>query len=392
MNLIKLSWRNITNRPLNTTLSLVLLCFGVGIISLLLLMQLQLEDKYKRNIKDIDLVIGAKGSALQIILSAVYHVDAPTGNIKLSDVDKVKKNRFVKSTIPLAYGDNFGGFHIVGTEHSYPAHYGAQVAEGRLWQDTFEATIGSKVAKAEGLRVGDTFYSAHGLEDATDVHKEFAFTVVGIFEENNSVVDQLVLTPIQSIWDVHPTPEGAPEKPKELTALLVQVNNKMGVLTMTKTLENTNMQVALPSIEVNRLTQNFGIGMQTLNYLAGIIILISMVSVFISLYNSLKERKYELAIMRTMGASRGKLFGLVLLEGILLCLVGCVLGLGLSRLVLWILSGVLDGGFEFALTDIGVLSDEWVLCLSTIFVGIVASFLPSLMAIRIDISKTLSDG
>ena len=398
MNLFKIAFKNILFRPLNTSLSLILLSFGVGIISLLLLLEVQLREEFDRNIKDIDLVLGAKGSPLQLILANVYHIDAPTGNINLKEAQRVMRHPYIKEAIPLAYGDNFNRFRIVGTEHNYPAHYGVEIKEGKLWSAKFEATIGADVAKNSGLKIGDQFYSAHGLTDSADIHKDKAFTVVGIFEKSNSVIDQLILTEISSIWGVHEEHDEAhvdgeehEEPEREITAVLLKKKNPLAIITLPSFIKETNMQIALPSVEINRLNENFGIGMSTLKWVAILIMIISFISVFISLYNSLKQRKYELALMRSMGGRKGKLFAMLLLEGLVMVMMGIFLGLHLSRIGLMILSGALENQFHYDISNAGLLINEVKLILITIFVGVLASLLPAIQAVRIDISKTLSD-
>ncbi len=400
MNLFKIAFKNIQFRPLNTSLSLILLSFGVGIISLLLLLEVQLREEFDRNIKDIDLVLGAKGSPLQLILANVYHIDAPTGNINLKEAKRVMRHPYIKEAIPLAYGDNYDRFRIVGTEHNYPAHYGAEVKEGELWSGKFETTIGADVAQKTGLKIGDEFFSAHGLSDNADIHDDKAFVVVGIFEKSNSVIDQLILTEIASIWGVHENHDGEDSEEKsaeevaderEITAVLLKKKNPLAIITLPSFIKETNMQIALPSVEINRLNENFGIGMSTLRWVAILIMIISFISVFISLYNSLKQRKYELALMRSMGGGKGRLFSMLLLEGMIMVLLGTALGLLLSRIALLFLSGALENQFHYDISNAGLLFNEVKLILITIFVGILASLLPAIQAVRIDISKTLSD-
>ena len=130
MNINKLSWRNITSNPLNTFLSLLLMTFGVGIISLLLLLNNQIKDQLNNNLRGIDMVVGAKGSPLQLILSTVYHVDNPTGNIPYLETLKLKKNSLVDFTVPLSYGDSYNGFRIVGTTKQYLKLYNTDLQEG----------------------------------------------------------------------------------------------------------------------------------------------------------------------------------------------------------------------------------------------------------------------
>lgn len=386
------AWRNLRAKPLQTALSLALLAFGVGMVSLMLLTEKQVNDAFERNIKDIDLVLGAKGSPLQLILANVYHIDAPTGNILLSEAQKVVRHPYIESGIPLAYGDNHEGYRIVGTEHSYAEHYGVEVAQGKLWEAPFEVTVGSKVAQALELTLGDTFYSAHGLTDQTDIHKDKVFTVVGILKPSQSVVDQLILTPMQSIWDVH-LKEGEVGNPsaREITAMLLKKRNPLAVLTIPNTLRESNMQVALPAIEVNRMTQQFGLGTAALRAIAMLIMALSFASIFISVLDNIRSRRHELALMRTMGGTPRTLYLLLLKEGSLLSLVGTGLGLLLSRMGLWTLSNVVEQQFHYELAEMALLPSEWMLAAAAIGVGLLASAVPARGSLRLDISQTLRE-
>lgn len=376
---------------------MLLVAFGVGMLSMLLSIETQFQEQFDRNIKDIDMVLGAKGSPLQLILSSVYQVDAPTGNINMRETERFLKNPMVKGMIkeyiPLAYGDNWRKFRIVGTEHSYPAHYGAALAEGKLWSEDFEVTLGAKVAEQAGLRIGDTFFSAHGLEDTTDVHRNHAFKVVGIFAPNQTVVDNLLLTNIASIWRVHEKEgEVLEEEDKEWTAVLVKTSNLIASVRIPGMLKESKTMVALPAIEINRLNENFGIGLGALRQIGVLILVLSFISVFVALFSSLNERKYELALLRSMGGSRGRVMRLILFEGLGISLVGFLMGMLLSRVGLVVLSGRLENNFHYGLSDIAPTTGDLLLLGITIFVGVAAAVAPALKAMSIDISKTLSDG
>lgn len=392
LNWLYIAWRNLGLKKLQTSLSLVLLAFGVGLVSLLMLSEKQLSATFNRNIEDIDLVLGAKGSPLQLILANVYHVDAPTGNIRLADAEKVMRHPYIAEGIPLAYGDNYRGFRIVGSTDAYTAHYEASWATGRAFESSFEVVVGAQVAERTGLNVGDEFFSAHGLQDETDVHTDKVFTVVGILEPNGTVLDQLLLCNISTIWEVH---EGHGEsvlpEDREITAVLLKKRNPLAVLTIPNTIRETNMQVALPSIEINRLTQNFGIGMNTLQAIALLIMLISFASIFISVYDNLLSRRYELALLRTMGGSRQGLFLSLLLEGGILSTGGALLGLVLSRLGLVALAQMVEDKFRYDWADIGLLTDELLLAGMAIFVGLIAAAIPGISAVKMDTSRTLSE-
>lgn len=400
MNLFHVSWRNLIDKPLSSFLSGLLMTFGITIISLLLLLNKQLDDQFRRNIRGIDMVIGAKGSPLQLILSSIYQIDAPTGNIPLDEVTQLTRNPMVKTAIPLAIGDNYRSFRIVGTNQKYLDHFGTIVAQGVMFQQPLDAVIGPRVAEATGLKPGDTFASAHGLDAEGDAHADTKYKVVGVLNATNTVTDQLILTPVSSIWAIHdhheagakPGENPAEAEPREITSMLVKFRNPvMGMMLARSINQTSNVQAALPNIEINRLFSLLGVGVDTLQKLAIAIMLIAGISVFVSLYNSLKERRYEMALMVSMGATRAQLFGMLLLEGLVLALIGFGLGITLSRVGLWLFSGEVAANYHYDLAAFGILPEEWVLLGVAILIGLLAAALPALGVYRMNISRTLAE-
>ncbi len=424
MNLLKLSWKNMMSRPLSTALSLILLTLGVGMISLLMQVNQHIRAQMEKNVQGIDMVVGAKGSPLQLILSAVFHIDAPTGNIDWNEAQQLKRNRLVKSAVPLSYGDTHKGYRIVGTEHAYPALYGGKVKEGKLWEQPFEVTLGATVANALNIKSGDTFTGSHGLAAGGEAHAEHAYRVVGIFEYTNSVMDQLILTATESVWEVHHhvqeeeddheqedqshahaeleeesshenstgSEEEHEQEAQEITAMLIKFRSPMGLIQMPRMInETTNMQSAVPVFEITRLFSLMGVGIDTLNIIALVIMVVSGLSVFISLYNALRDRQYEMALMRTYGASRWQLAAVVLQEGILLSLSGFVLGMIFSRMGMFIVGGLMEKNYHYEFSGLFFLQQEWWLLLITLGIGVFSSILPAIQVFSINISKTLSD-
>ena len=159
MNILHLSWKNILNKPLTLFLNLVLFSLGVGLISLLLLVNVQLEDKFEKNFAGIDLVIGAKGSPLQLILSSLYHLDAPTGNMPISECKAFLNPRhpIFKKVVPLSLGDSHRGYRIIGTNASFVDLYEAKLTEGKLFEETMEVVVGATVAENLKIKTGDQF-------------------------------------------------------------------------------------------------------------------------------------------------------------------------------------------------------------------------------------------
>jgi len=394
MNIWKLSWKNIWAKPLNTFMSVLLLALAIGIISMLLHVDNSFQKKIERNIAGIDMVVGAKGSPLQLILASIFHVDNPTGNIDLVELEKLKKNRLVASAIPLSYGDSYRGFRIVGTSLEYPEIYGAELEDGIYFSEVMEVVIGAKVANDLGLKVGDEFFSMHGFQEVGEEHGDHPFKVTGVLAYSNSVVDQLILTNIESIWHVHEHGgEPTEDVPKEITSVLVNFSGPMGLIRMPRAInDNTDMQAAVVSFEVSRLMGLLGVGTDIIGALGLVLILVSAISIFISLYSAINERKYEMALMRTYGAGISRLSFLVILEAIFITLLGFVFGVVLSRIGLVLMSGALSESFHFGLEFIPFLPQEIGLLAGALVIGFLAGLLPAYKATRVVISETLSEG
>lgn len=414
MNLIVLSWKYIKGKPLTTALNVLLLSFGIGIIVVLLLMSSQVEQKLTENARGIDLVVGAKGSPLQIILASIYHMDYPTGNIPIKEAATLSKNRLVKNTIPLALGDSYRTIRIVGTTSAYVELYGLQLAAGGFWQGEYEVTLGSIAATVLELSVGDTFYGEHGMAEGGESHVENAYRVVGVLEPSGKVTDNLIFTSVQSVWLMHQThgeeeihEEHASEETtevlgmqvtaeqleeKDITSLLVQYRSPMAAVQLPRMVNSqSSMQAASPAFETARLFSLIGVGVEVVEGFAYLIIFMAGLSVFIALYNSLKERQYDLAIMRSLGASRLKLFVHIILEGIIITLLGGALGFVLGHGVIELLGRVFLGS-QAGVTGFVLLTSELYILVVSLLLGILASLIPAISAYKTDISKVLAKG
>lgn len=397
MNLLTLSLGYLRARALNTALNVLLLALGVATITLLLLTMHQLEERMGRDARGIDLVAGAKGSPMQVILSAIYHLDVPTGNIPLAQAKELAKHRMVKKTIPLALGDSYKGFRIVGTNHDYIAHYGGSPAAGRLWEKPMEVVIGADVAQRLGHGVGAKIIGAHGIADAGSEHEDAPYQVVGVLASSGTVLDRLVLTSIESVWLVHDEHQGTDakvtEEDKEITALLIQYATPLAVAMLPRYInQNSEMQAASPAYETARLFSVIGVGVDVLRGFALVLILSAGLSLFIALTNALAERRYDLALMRTLGASPAKLMALMLFEGALLAGLGALLGLALGHVLTEVLGHSLKAAQQVSVTGrVWVVEELWLVGIA-LAVGVVSALLPAWRAYRTDIAHTLARG
>lgn len=399
MNLVKLSFKNLISKPLNALLSLLLLVLSVALVTFMLQLSAQVKGNLDKNIKPVDLVVGAKGSPLQLVLSSVLHIDAPTGNIKLIEAEKLKKSRLVKAAVPVSYGDNYKGVRILGTETSYLKLYNAELATGELFSKSQQVVLGSETAKKLQLKLGDTFLSSHGLADQNlEEHHGHPFKVVGILKPSGSVVDNLIITNLESIWDVHSHANEHSddehhhhEEDLEVTSLLIQFSNPMAMMQLPRYInDKTNMQAALPSLEINRLVKLLGVGVQTIQLIAIAILLVSGLSIFISLLKAIRERRQELAVLRTYGATSAQLLWLVLLEGLFLGFIGYVIGWVIGRVGLWVISNYAQSSYGYTFNLVTPTKWEAILLAATLGITVIASVFASLSVFKLNVSKILS--
>lgn len=400
--IFKIAFQNIKHKPLHTALSILLLTTAVGIISLILQIQETATRHFEKSVAPVDLVLGASGSPMQLVLSAVYQMDAPTGNISYSEAQKWMRHPFVKKAVPLAYGDSYVGFSIVGTTPDYLKMYEAKFQKGKNFNHDFEVVIGSQVAQKTGLKIGQNFSGVHGLSEEGEEHAETPYTVVGILQPTQTVLDKIILCNIHSVWETHHEHEedqhehsetcDREEETKELTAVLLQIKNKMAFVLWPRMVKENNLQIASPAIEINRLFSLLGVGVETLLALALGIMIISGMSIFIALYNKLKEKKYEFALLRTLGASRYVLLSLIFIESIFTVVLGFTCGITVSRILLYIIAQTDEVSFITMFGIQGMLVAELYLLGGLIVLGVLAAIIPAVKAFNISISKTLHHG
>ncbi|MEM1257754.1 MAG: FtsX-like permease family protein [Bacteroidota bacterium] len=480
MKLGFIAYKNMISKPLNMVLSLLLLVLSVSLVTFVLQLSKQLNGQMDKNINPIDMVVGAKGSPLQLVLSSVLHIDAPTGNIQLAEAGQIINHPFVDFAIPVSYGDNYRGYRILGTDPAYLERYGAILQQGRLYNTTFELVAGSAVVKKLGLNIGDRVVSSHGLAaTGGEAHDDKPYTIVGILEPSGTVIDQLLICNLKSIWDAHDHgdeghenqghQEGETDKghkghdhdevehhpeegddhdhsaeehhnehgehhhgdgdggeehaeeehdhgedghnhseeehhhedgahdhdhdeEKEITSLLVKFKNPIGLVQLPRFInENTNMQAALPGFEIQRLMGLLGSGAKTLNGIAIAILLVSGFSIFISLLKTIRERRQELALLRTYGLGTRKLLYLVFFEGLFLAFIGFLSGWLLGRLALVLASRYIEAGYGYVLQINGPDFVELLLLGATLLIAIIAVFLASTSIFKLNISKILGD-
>ena len=411
--LLKLAWNNIIKRPFSSGLSVLLLASSIMIIILAFLTMQQLESKFNENANKIDLVVGAKGSRLQLVLCNVFHVDNPTGNIRMKDVTFLTKHPFVKNAIPISLGDNFKSYRIVGTNQNFLQKlYKAPLKQGKLFEKPYEVVLGFNAANKMDLKLGDSFYGSHGIDASIHEHQDAKYLVVGLLDYSGEVIDNLILTPLESVWQVHSEDHQkgsfdlsyekkhdhhhhhhkttVVEEDKEITALLVNYNSPRAKFSIPGIVNNKEqLMAAEPSIEIQRLLDLVQPAVKVVTVLAWFIFGLAFFSMLITMINSMKNRKYEIAMMRASGATSKLVLISILAEGFLIAFIGGLLGVFMGHILLEIMGQYLTNHYHYQFSGLIFNSFELWLLIGTIATGIISAFMPAIAAYNMDISSTL---
>ncbi len=461
---LNLVYNSIKSRGISSMLSILLTAFGLALAILITQFSNHFQNRLLADGKNIDVVVGAKGSPLQLILSSVYHVDIPTGNIPFKSVEPIIKHPQVKNFIPLALGDNWKGFRIVGTSYKYLNNYEAELKEGRLWNNDFEVIAGSSV----NISIDEVFSGAHGLFEGGNIHDDTKYKVVGILKKTGTVLDRLILTSVNSVLALHDH-EGIKEFDKmneqhihddslehkdqhnthkhekhhethkhenhhdihikekhdlhnhdenresqeqkknidskeytnienkhtnptksEITAILIQTKSPIANMNLPRQINKESLlQAANPAFEMSRLIILLGMGSKSFALLSGIIILIAVLSIFSGLAGTLENRVGDLTILRAIGYSKKRVFKLIALEGFLIVSIGIFIGIILGFSI-----------FAFCVENLNILRTSqanititpelFIIIISVLFAGLIASFLPAYKSTKINVANQLS--
>lgn len=379
---------HLRDRPATFALQAFLLAIGVAMATALLLFSAQSETRLARDAQGIDLVIGAKGSPLQLVMAAVFQADAPTGNLPLETATRLASDPRIAAAAPIGLGDAYGAYRIVGADAGYLSLMNAHIGAGRLHQAPMEAVLGAEVARATGLRVGDHFQGGHGLTGGDEIHAD-AYVVTGVLAPTGAVIDRLIVTPLESLWSTH---GAAAEAARETTAVLVRTRTPFAAMSLQREINaDTALVAARPPEEMARLYALVGAGADVMRGFALVMIAAAALSVFVTLLSALRDRRGEIALLRAMGATRKTVFATLMGQGLLAAIVGTLCGLMLGHVLIEALADASMQARGFGLTGRAFDPRELWIAFAGIGAGALAALGPAIGAYRTDVASTLAE-
>ncbi len=333
--------RSLRQHALSTVVTALALALAGGLLLSVWVVKTQAQRAFTEVATGFDAVLGARGSKLQLVLNAIFHLEASPGNLKMADFEQVRRHPMVKTAVPLAVGDNLRGFRVAGTDASLfttvevvPGRTLA-LAAGRVWSDdeAHEAVLGSFAARQLGLGVGDEFNPTHGLAAGGQHEHDDHYEVVGVLAPSNTPMDQVVWIPLHGVQHMDGHNAAAAD---ELSAVLLQLRSPAGgfMLDGMYNRQGQRLTFAYPvAAIVADLFGKIGWFDRVLTLVAYLVALVSAATVLVAIYNSMAARRRDHAILRALGARRRTLFGVVVLEAVALGVLGMLGAFGVFALI-----------------------------------------------------------
>lgn len=441
MPLWKIAWRSIQHRAVASALTAFSMALGVALVVAVLVIYHVLDRSFRRSSQGYDMIVGsAKGGPLELVLSTVYYLQPPRGTIPYRIFEELHHGQFateVATAIPVAIGGSYAGYPVVATvpemfeEFRYLGDRPYEFQEGgrnMAGDAPFESVIGATVARKTGLRVGDTFRITHGLATSGHEHPE-EFTIVGILKPTGTPNDRAIFVNIKGFWELHahdvkenasagkgdnaPTEDGdtnaEPQSSEEalegnaepadhrlITGVLVKRDwtNTAKALALPQLVgKEPGVQCVIPAEEVAKLFEGLLGNIQTvLLIFAVLIVVVAGIGLMVSIYNSMSERRLEIAIMRALGAKRTTVMAVILLESILLSLGGGAIGVILGHGLIGAFSGVILEETGVQISALSFQPIELILVPGLIALASIVGYLPALIAYRTDVARALASG
>jgi putative ABC transport system permease protein len=452
MNLMKIVIKNMRQRALATWLTGTSVALGVALAVAIVLIKQGVQQRFEQGTLGYEMVVGAKGSPLQLVLNTVYNLDISPGNISWKLFEQLHADPRVKLAVPFSVGDNFHGFRIVGTtdaffkEFEFEPGRKPELAAGRIFTFSeaalkgafqeaeqrakerearergedikpvtapehasenrpFEAVIGSTVSRETGLQIGQTFIAAHGVQPSAEAkeHTENPWTVVGILAPTRTAADRAIYINLDSFYHIEgheirtPTvPAKVEEKdndpdPGQVSSIVLKLRSPIHAFPLYREInDRQDAMAAFPAAEIRKLFDIVGNIDRLLFAQAILVLIVAGVAIAVSIYNSMSERRREIAILRALGARRATIFSIVLLEAMTICVVGAAAGLLGGHMVVAAANGALYRASGFVIPAFHMQPLEWYVLTVAVTLGAISGIGPAWGAYRTDVAKNLA--
>lgn len=389
--------RSLRQHALSTLVTAASIALAGGLLMAVWMVKTQAQRTFADTTTGFDAVLGARGSKLQLVLNAIFHLEASPGNLPASDYEAIKRHPAVKTAIPIAVGDNYYGWRIVGTvpelftgvEYTPGKRY-AVAAGGRLFAaDSREAVLGAIAARELGIKIGDTFKPFHGLAfDARAQHEE-TYTIVGVLEPTNTPADRVVWIPLAGVQ----TMSGHdPRAASDVSAVLLQFRAATAgmMLDVMINKQGNRMTLAYPvGAIIADLFNKIGWVDRVLALVAYLVAIVAAASVLASIYASMHARRRDIAILRALGARKRTVCGAIIAEAAAIGALGAAVGFVVYAVLFTGVAAVIRAqtGVQLEFTTHAVL---WVAPAALVGLAALSGIVPAVKAYRTPVAENLT--
>ncbi|HEL4244726.1 ABC transporter permease [Stenotrophomonas maltophilia] len=412
--MLELAWASLRSRALSVSLTVLVITLSVVLLLGVERVRTQAHEGFASTVSGTDLIVGARSGPVNLLLYSVFHIGDPTNNVSWQSYQELSSLPQVKWAVPLSLGDSWRGYRVVGTSGGYFEHYryGAghalAFAQGRPFDDLYDAVIGAEVAHAQKVGIGDEIVLAHGTGAVTlATHADKPFRVAGILQRTGTPVDSSVLVSLPAIEAIHVDWRSGVQlrsqcvsaeqarhldlTPTSITAFMLGLNSRIATFSVQRRINeypDEAMLAILPGVTLQQLWQSLGTAERALQLISAMVVLLGMVSLVALLVSTLQERRREMAVLRAIGARPGYIACLLVVEAVATSAVACVLALVV--LVLASLAGraYVLANFGLSITHIWPDARELAWAAGVLAISAVAGLVPALLAYR----RTLADG
>ena len=416
MAIFSLAWKSLLNRRFAALLTVISIALSVSLLVGVERLRTEARDSFANTLSGTDLIVGARSGPVQLLLYAVFRIGDATNNISWKSYQDIAEHPRVSWTVPISLGDSHHGFRVLGTTQAYFDHYRygrnrpLEIADGTAFSDLYDAVLGAEVAAKLGYEVGDSIIVAHGASDVSFArHDDKPFRVTGILERTGTPVDRTVHVSLEAIEAIHidwqsgaPIPgmsisaeqaRGMDLTPKQITAVLVGLNSKIATFQFQRFVNDypqEPLSAILPGVALSQLWSLIGIAENALLIVSAFVVVVGLFGMLTALLTSLNERRREMAILRSVGARPGHVFGLIMGEAMFLTLIGTLLGMTLLYLLLFIAQPIIDSRFGIFIEIGGLSPYEWILIGAVVGAGFVVGSIPGYRAYKLSLADGLS--
>ena len=351
--MIKFAFKNLLTRKMKSIFTII----AITIASLIVLISYNVANQINEGIETTaayyDVLVGPNGSSTDLVLSTMFFTENSLGTIDSSIYEELKNNKDVREAVPFATGDSYNGCKIIGTENSFLKT--KKLKEGKLFENSFEVTIGSDVAKRFNLKIGDKIIGVHGLGESGHKHENNPYTIVGILDKTYTSYDNVIFTKVDSVWKshaYHDEEEHADDTHNEImaheehengeyTAVLVKTKNPTAQSTVSKLMnEKIGIQAINPSTVLRDVLENVNFATKIVYVLCIIISIMAVIIIYMITLMMLEDIKKDVSLMRLLGLKRRTITGIILMQNMIVVVLGIILSFVLARVSLLFLNNI----------------------------------------------------